>query len=1318
MAVTWTEEQRQVINVRDKDVLVSAAAGSGKTAVLVERIISRITDPVHSVDIDRLLVVTFTNAAAAEMRERIRDALEQKAEQEPENTHLQKQLVLIHHASITTIHSFCLKVLRSHFHTIGLDPAFRIADEGEIRLLEQDTVKEVLDEAYEKKAPEFHAFLECLATGKSDDMIPELILQLYHFSLGHPWPDEWLEECCGMYERKETGFAENPDQSQRKGLENDGKQSVRDAEALNGRTQHGWGQQPWLEFLVQDVRHLLSDMQEELREAVQIAEQPDGPYPYLKALESDAQILERLAVAQDYDTLAGAFAQMGSLARLAAIRDKTISEEKKLQVQEIRNQIKKELSDIRDRYFYAGIDEIQEEFYESGQIVRVLAELTRAFSTRFAKKKAEKNLLDFGDLEHFALEILLAKENGKAVPTAAAKEYAEVYEEVMTDEYQDSNLVQEFILKSVSGAGCGAHNRFMVGDVKQSIYRFRLARPELFMEKYRTYVREEDENTCRIDLHKNFRSRSQVLEGVNYIFRQIMTEGLGGVTYDDDAALYPGAVFAEGNDASFLPTEILLLEPDRRSGGAGQENEEKNQEIRKAVSRNEVEESDNRSEAGKEKPESREKEGEPENRSEVGKGESESWGRANTEIQSETEKEKQENQENKQEAEARLVGRRILEIVGHEKVWDKELSAYRPASWCDIVILLRTVSGWAESFQEVLSDMGIPCFTGSQTGYFSAAEVRVVLSYLQILDNPVQDIPLAAVLRSPIGGFSDEELAIIRAKAPGYYFYECCRNFWAMGAEAEEKAICEKLGRFFETYEQFRAKTACTPVHLLLWEILDVTGYGAYAAALPAGAQRRANLDMLVEKAIAYEATSYRGLYHFVRYIENLKKYEVDYGEASISGEADDTVRIMSIHKSKGLEFPIVFVSGISKRFNESDARSRIALHPELGIGCDFVDPGQRVKAPNLLKRVIQRQLRQESLGEELRVLYVAMTRAKEKLILTGTVSDFEKKMESYGRGRTREETELSYTQLSSASSYMDWVIPALLHHPDASDWNGEANGQTLFYCACMPASRQTLYRLMTENEESLRLQQLLQMDTEVCQDEQAAAYLERVFHAVYPFESDQEIRGKLSVSELKRMSQIPETEEGDQLYEEEPVVPLVPQFRNEGEVLAGAARGTVYHIFMQNLDFSKKVSLEMQLEELIKCGKMTREEGESLNLEDIRVFLASEIGQRMEQASGRGTLYREQPFVIGVPANTVRSEWNPEETVLVQGIIDAFFYDEDGKIILLDYKTDHVRSVRALVEKYRPQLTYYAEALERLTARRVKRRVIYSFHLGREIIL
>jgi ATP-dependent helicase/nuclease subunit A len=1244
MAVTWTEEQRQVIEVRDQDVLVSAAAGSGKTAVLVERIISRITDPVHPVDIDRLLVVTFTNAAASEMRERIRDALEQRAEDAPEDVHLQKQLVLIHHASITTIHSFCLHVLRSHFHTIGLDPVFRIADEGECRLLEQDTVKEVLDEAYEQGKPEFYDFLERLATGRSDDMVEELILQLYHFSLGHPWPDEWLEECCQMYEKAANDKAEE-----------NGESSEQCADTTN--------RQPWLDAAVQDVRSLLQDIRGELQQAMRIADSRGGPSKYLSVLESDEQMLASVFAAEDYDSLAAAFGQMGSFARLPVIRDKGVAEELKAQVQEIRNNIKKEISDIRDRYFYEDPEVLREEFYGCAGMVRMLTELTNDFAERFSRKKSEKNLLDFGDLEHLALKILLEKKDGQWGPSAAAQEYAAAYEEIMTDEYQDSNLVQELILDSISGAGCGAHNRFMVGDVKQSIYRFRLARPELFMEKYRTYVLAEQEQCCRIDLHKNFRSRPEVLEGVNYIFRQIMTSHLGGIVYDNDAALYPGAAFADGNDPEFLPIEFTLLEQNGNEKAAG----------------------------------------------------------------------------SKQEEEARLVGKRILEIVGKKPVWDKELEAYRPAAWRDIVILLRTVSGWAEPFQEILSGMGIPCFTGSQTGYFSAAEVRTVLSYLQILDNPIQDIPLAGAMRSAIGGFTDEELALIRARTQEEHFYECCMEFRRLDC-GDIIQIQAKLDQFFAVYDRLRAKTPYTPVHLLLWEILDVTGYGAYVSALPAGQQRMANLDMLVEKAIAYEATSYRGLYHFVRYIENLKKYEVDYGEANVIGESEDTVRIMSIHKSKGLEFPIVFVCGMAKKFNESDARSRIVLHPDLGIGCDYVDPDKRLKSPNLLKKVIQRRISQENLGEELRILYVAMTRAKEKLILTGTVSDFDKAVAAGQMILERENTELTYSDLSSATCYLDWVLPAILHHPDAKHWRGDAekkpeegveqdiadgissepetNDMPQFLCIHARTSEQKLHSLLTDSEEALRLQRLLELDLDTCYDEQAAGYLDRVFHLEYPYEKDRLIRGKLSVSELKRMSQADSQEECEQLYPPEEVVPLIPKFCGGQEAATGAARGTIYHSFLQVLDFSRKEPLEIQLEELIKCGKMTREESKSLNLTDIRRFLETDIGKRMCAAAERGTLFREQPFVIGVPADTVDQDWNPNETVLIQGIIDAFFYEEDENIVLLDYKTDRVLSPKVLVEKYRPQLDYYAMALERLTGRQVKRTVIYSFHLGREIIL
>ncbi len=1236
MAVKWTEEQQRVIDTRNHNILVSAAAGSGKTAVLVERILAMVTDRKHPVDIDRLLVVTFTNAAAAEMRERIRDALEQRAENEPDNIHLQRQLVLVHNAEITTIHSFCLHVLRSHFQSAGIDPSFRVADEGEVMLMEQEAVKETVNEAYDTGGKEYENFLEAMAYGKSDAVIEELVLQLYHFALGQPWPQEWLAQCRSTY--GEDGAS-------------------------------GWGGQEhprWLQFVEDDTGQLLADIREQVQEALRISQEPDGPYPYISALEDDLRILDQLQKGKDYDSYAEAFGTMGMYARLGTKKDGSISPQKKQQVQNIRNSVKDALAELRKRYYYDRIQILQTEFADSSTVVRVLTHLTERFMEILAEKKREKNILDFGDLEHLALKVLVTP--AENTPTAAAREYAELFEEIMIDEYQDSNLVQEMILNSVSGRGCGEPNRFMVGDVKQSIYRFRLARPELFMEKYRTY-RNGRECDCRIDLHKNFRSRAQVLDSINYIFRQIMTENPGQIVYDEDAALYPGAVFEpypDGTDQTdseinskntegaasgrnLLPaTELLLLETDGK------------QKIRE---------------------------------------------------------------------EAELAGCRIREMVGRDMVWDKELAAYRPVKYGDIVILLRTVSGWAETFAEVLGDMGIPCFAGSQRGYFSAAEVRVVLSYLSILDNPIQDIPLAAVLRSAIGGFCDEELAQIRAASQEQYFYDCCREYERNGADS---GLRRKLTDFFGVFEKLRGKCGHTPVHLLLWEILDVTGYGEYAASLPGGSQRKANLDMLVEKAIAYEATSYRGLYHFVRYIENLKKYDVDYGEANTGSESENIVRLMSIHKSKGLEFPVVFVCGMGKQFNESDIRSKVVLHPEYGVGCDYVDTKNRTRRATLLKQVIRQKTASENLGEELRVLYVAMTRAKEKLILTGSVRDATAKMEKWRAAAGHPGEQLSYSCLSGALTYLDWVMPALLRHPDARELlevfdldtesirGGDIFPGTLARFRIQFAGEQEREqnRQAIRDESALRLQELLHLDPQVCRDAQTREYLERVFDSVYPFEEDNCIVGKLSVSELKKLSHVPEEDEGSELYQEETVIPLIPEFRSGETAIVGAARGTVYHTFMENLDFSKKDGLELQLEELISCGKMSQEESAVLKMQDIRGFLVTETGQEMTQAALKGQLFREQPFVIGVPANEIRPEWNGQETVLVQGIIDAYFYREDGSIVLLDYKTDRVQTVQTLVDKYHAQLEYYEAALRRLTGREVAKKVIYSFCLGKEILL
>ncbi len=1227
MTQTWTKEQEQAIRGRGKDMLVSAAAGSGKTAVLVERIINKITDEEHPADIDRLLVVTFTKAAASEMRSRIRDELQERAQNDPENERLQRQLVLVHNAKITTIDSFCQQVLRSHFQAVGIDPSFRVADEGEAQLLEQDVVKEIVNEAYEQDAGEgpFTEFLEQFATGRDDSEVEGMILKLYRYALGEPYPERWLQSCREMYEGPADWKEDAP---------------------------------VWMDYLVKDTALRLKGVREKLEEAWELTQESDGPSSYAKAIQADLELTERLMTGSSYETYSEQFRQMGGFTSFTGSRDARVSAEKRERVSQLRADCKAELTALKNAYFYEEPGILQENYQKSGVVVRVLTELTEAFMARLSEKKAEKNILDFSDLEHLTLRAL---EN----PDVAG-EYAETFEEVMTDEYQDINLVQEMILQRVSGRRCGAHNRFMVGDVKQSIYRFRLARPELFMEKYHEYPpaaeaarEEQDTDSCRIDLHQNFRSRTQVLDTVNGMFVQLMTEPLGGIAYDEDAALYPGAAYPDGemprapesavetpramdaaSDSDPYRTELLLMD-----GSAKDEDDD--------------------------------------------------------------------SSGNSREEEARMVGKRILEIVGTLPVLDQKSGELRPARYGDIVLLFRAVSGWTEIFGEVFADMGIPCYTGSQKGYFSAAEVRVVLSYLQILDNPLQDIPLAAVLRSAIGKLTDEELAQIRiaGKADGAEsFYDCCRNYAGRYSDTTR----EKLDAFFAVYDDLRAKSEHTPVHQLLWELMDVTGYGDYAASLPAGRQRKANLDMLVEKAIAYEATSYRGLYHFVRYIENLQKYEVDYGEANTLGEAEDTVRMLSIHKSKGLEFPIVFVCGLGKKFNKNDVQGRIVMHSEWGIACDCIqkkdETGPRMQQATLLKKAIQQKLLAETLGEELRILYVAMTRAKEKLILTGSVQNYEKRFPEWeavsasGNGEA-----FSYSRLISANTYLDWVVPAFLQVMEEGDLK-----------VCTASGNRSSVRAMQESGLPA-LEELVHLDPSRCRSERAGAYLEEVFSETpYPA-SDQKIPGKLTVSELKKQSRQAEDEpETQELYPEETVVPLIPKFRTSENrsAMDAASRGTLYHKFLENLDFSDERGLRFQLEELVDCGKISRDEAPAIRLEDFEAFLHSEIGYRMKQAALEGKLYREQPFVLGVPAEEIYGkETASREMILVQGIIDAFF-EEDGQITVVDYKTDRVGDGQVLLDRYRVQLEYYAKALRRLKGMPVGDAVIYSFCLRKEFHL
>lgn len=1203
MSVAWTEEQKKVITVRDKNVLVSAAAGSGKTAVLVERILSLVCgerEKESPLDVDRLLVVTFTKAAAAEMRERVGQALEQRLEKEPQNEHLQKQQTLIHNAQITTIHSFCQYVIRNYFHQIDLDPSFRIGDEGELRLLKGDVIKELLEDHYAQESPEFTELVETYATGKSDAPLEELILQLYEAAVSYPCPKRWLEQCKETY------------------------RNVRE-ETIGGSG--------WMKFLLELASQTFSDLRQEAEEMIRICRLPGGPYMYEDALRSDLIQAESLFSCSGYEEIRKGLSGL-SFARLSPKKDANVEEEKKMLVRAFRDGMKKSLKEMKEKYFSLPLAGVCGLLEKASGPAETLLDLAAEFSDRYQEKKRLKNLADFSDLEHLALEILtedVTEEGGrmKILPSDAAKELSGRYAHIMIDEYQDSNLIQEIILNSVS-KGQGKPNVFMVGDVKQSIYRFRLARPELFMEKYYAYPRTDDADEIRIDLHRNFRSRREVLEGANSVFERLMTKEVGGILYDSEAALYPGASMPEEEGAGKNP-EFLLLEK--------------------------------------------------------GAEEKEDGGMTDREL------------------EAQAAAERIRELLETEKVWDKDTKEFRPVRRSDIVILLRSLTGWGDVFARVLTAAGIPAHTESRTGYFTTTEIQTLLNILRVTDNPRQDIPLAAVMKSMAGGFSDMDLAKIRSGFPGKHFFAACMHYREEGGDGELK---ERLNRFYEKIGRYRRLAQFLSIHELIEEILSDTGYGDYLQARPGGAQRSANVRMLVEKALAFEKTSYRGLFHFVRYIEQLQTYQEDFGEAGILGENEDAVRIMTIHKSKGLEFPVVIVAGMGKSFNRQDSRSRIVIHPDLGVGTDWVDTKRRTKTPVLPKRVLQKALDMEMLGEELRVLYVAFTRAKEKLIVLGSASKLDDRIQKAEAERGR--AALSFRTLSSAGTYLDWLLPAICSRQNSpfqikrlvpEETAAQAVGRQLYYEA--------------EKERLLRQENFPEEDGEY------ARALEERLSFEYPYQEEADLRGKLSVSELKRESL--EEEEGEDLYPEEEPVPYVPAFMQETEPLGAAARGTAYHRALECLDFQGLYHSERVREELARLveeRRMTKEQAEAVRPYDIYAFAQSPLAKRMTQARKRKAFYTEQPFVIRIPANELYPERKSTEPVLVQGIIDAYFYEENEsggrEIVIVDYKTDYVKTEEELCARYKKQLDYYGLALERLTGLCVREKIIYSFCLGREI--
>ena len=1216
MALTFTPEQQKVIDLRNRNILVCAAAGSGKTAVLVERIIEIVTDEEHPVDIDRLLVVTFTNAAAAEMRERIGKALSARLCQTPDNVHLQRQVSLLHNAQITTIDSFCLFVIRNNFNDIGLDPGFRIADEGELRLLKQDTLTELLEQQYQEKNKSFLSCVEYFTGGSNDRLLEEYISKLYEFSMSYPWPEDWISQCMRGYKITSVSELEETD---------------------------------WCHYIIRYIRTLVAESIADLDIALQLTERPDGPYMYGETLEKEKEMLSKLTQIETFAGFYEAFTTV-SFGRLPSKKDDSVNPLLREKVQLLRKNLKKRLDDIREAYLVLSPEKVVERMETAAPNVEELLLLVLAYKELLDQRKRRDNMIDFHDMEHFALDILLSRqEDGSVLPSTAAREYRAHFKEILIDEYQDSNLVQELLLKSISGEEDENYNRFMVGDVKQSIYKFRLARPELFIEKYIGYTKEAS-NRQRIDLHRNFRSRPQVIDSVNSVFSRMMRPELGGVDYDEEAALYQGAVFpksetgTEDSAADPYRTEYLVIGKDEES-------------------------------------------------------------RLTTRGQ-----------------EAAAIAHKIRELYASLKVTDKETGKLRPVRYSDIVILLRTTAGWAEEFKAVLEQEGIPAYVSSRTGYFQTVEIKVLMQLLRVIDNPLQDIPLYGTMKSFFGGFEEEEIAKIRAEDKQAPLYELLINY-----DGEEK---EKVQEFLKWLSGYRRKTAYTPIHKLIQDILTETGYLDYVTARPGGSQRRANVEMLLTRAAAFENTSYYGLFHFLRYMEQLEKYEVDYGEADILDENADVVRIMSIHKSKGLEFPVCFVAGLSKRFNMQDTTGRMIADADMGIGVDYVDEELRLQSKTLKKRAVALKMKLDTLGEEMRVLYVAMTRAREKLILTGMTADvdqFEAELSKQKEfGSFDRSGKIPFSVLAGASCYLDFLFPCL-------DEVTLIRPKELFLADVQGA--------VVEIDRKQKL--LAGKDGE---NKQIMTELSGRFEKIYPYQYLSDLFVKTTVSELKKKAihdlsfrSMEDLNLGDgakgndteqaftaQWFEEPEIVPYIPSFISSTEEMSGTDRGSAYHKVMELLDFAKlgecrepdvDKQLNEQLEQFVEEGRLTVQWRESIDNRKIRTFLKSSLAKRMGRAAQLGRLRREQPFVLGLPASRLGGQFPESEQVLIQGIIDVFF-EEDGRIIVADYKTDRVKAPEELITRYQVQLDYYAQALTRLTGKEVTEKIIYSFALGREVVL
>ena len=1181
--VRWTDGQLLAIEEKGQNILVAAGAGSGKTAVLVERIIQKIIN--DKMDIDKILVVTFTNAAAAEMRERILEAIYKKLEEVPNDEHLQKQIILLGRSNISTIHSFCLDVIKNNFYEINVSPNFRIGDEAEIALLKQETIEEIFEELYEKEDEEFIQLLDIYDGYRNDDKLKEIILKIYNYIQSSPFPMEWLDE-------KVEDFNISDDQDIAK--------------------------TKWGEIIITEFKELVQDGIKKLENIISNARRFSEMEKWNTVMQADInEYTSVIAVENNWDNLCN---KAYSIDNLKWPVDKKVELEIKDIAKQVRDDVKKNVFKARDTYLNYTSEEIKQDMQYMYKILTKIKTIIQQFSELFENKKREKNVIDFNNIEHFALEILVKRnEKGVYQPTEVAKKYIEKFEEIAIDEYQDSNMVQEYILSTISNG----KNMFMVGDVKQSIYKFRQARPELFLGKYEAYKLKENlkaNDDLKIQLFQNFRSRSNILQITNVIFENIMSKELGDINYNEEEYLRQDKDYEEPEDKKINyagKAELHIIDM------AKDEEDEEVEELHME----------------------------------------------------------------KAEIEANFVANKIQELLEKNyQIYDKKQKKYRKVEYKDMVILLRATSAIAPVYEKTLVEKNIPVFSDAGAEYLYSIEIQTIMSVLKIIDNPLQDIPLVAVMRSMIGGFSDNELIKIRLHNKKGYYYNALKQ----AQEKEEGLLKTKIEDFLEKVSKWREKSKHINIDELIWTIYLETGYYNYASVMPDGNVRVANLKMLFEKAKNFESSSVKGLFNFINFIDKIKLSSGDMGAAKLIGENENVVRIMSIHKSKGLEFPVVFLCDTAKQFNMRDLNENIMLHQDIGLGPKYIDPNKKISYNTMAKEAIKIQAKREAISEEMRVLYVALTRAREKLIITGVEKNYNK-TEQNQKKALEIYTKLEPILIKQYKSYLNWIELVNLCDEKMKDLI-EVHTHKV----------KDISKLVTPKEENTEdlIKKWLPTDNEVKKE------IAKLLTWEYSNKFATTLESKTSVTKIKQL----------QMGEQQNQITLPkPKFLNKTEKLTNAEKGTLVHLCMQKLDFSKEndmADIEEMIKDLVVREIITENEAEQINKQTIYNFAQSNIAKEIAKSK---KVFKEAPFYINIPAKEIYKT-DTDEKILVQGIIDLYFENQDGNLILLDYKTDRVENVEELKQKYKVQLELYKKALEYATNKQIQTIYIYSTCLNKTI--